>query len=589
MAPKPQNKSKPRLPSRVKWRSRLVSLAKKLADSPLPAIALITTFILTRWWSNSDFAYPYEVVVPFILFAALSSLIFYGYRWWLGKGLGVHLATLILAWSLYSYSHMIGINPIKQWAQLLPDRWQTELTTSLWVTAVVAALAGGLGWVANWLVERSSSVRALQPYKVLLFALLFIFAIQLGRSGLRLADIFSQLTYDHPTASLSSPVATPTPKPDIYYLVFDRYGNKQALSDNYGFDNSDLYSFLASQGFTSREDGYANYPFTMSSISSTLAMDYLPTLEQKFANSGDWQGAFAYRDILNSPPVAQTLKKSGYQYTNVSSWWDFTRVGSAADNQPTLSFRLRVLGADYYLSDLERDILNKSVLGPWLKKGLSVGSQPLLKYDLNRNPTQNFEAQMAALKKIADRTDKSTPQFNLAHVLVPHDPYIFTANGSTPTYDNNRTDNGVDETVKYTNQVTYLNTRIKDLIGHIRSKSPNAVIIIQADEGPYPKDFRFKLEPGHYYDPVNLTDEKMRQKFSILASYYLPGDPAGQPITSSVNAFRVILNRYLGYNLPILPDCHLSTGDKFTIYSYQEVSQRLTGVTNPDCSQYDPL
>jgi hypothetical protein len=136
--------------------------------------------------------------------------------------------------------------------------------------------------------------------------------------------------------------------------------------------------------------------------------------------------------------------------------------------------------------------------------------------------------------------------------------------------------------------VTYLNTRLKELISHIRSKSPDAVIIIQADEGPYPKDFRFKLEPGHYYDPADLTDEKMRQKFSILASYYLPGVADAQ-VTSSVNVFRTVLNRYLGYSLPMLPDCHLSTGDKFTIYSYQEVSQRLTGESDPSCSQYDPI
>ena len=569
-------------------RNKLKRITGWLADTPLPAIALIATFVLTRWWSNSDFAYPAEVLVPIVLFAGLVSLIFYGYRWWLGTDLGVHLATIILSWSLYSYGHLISVTPIKQWSQVLPNSWQTEGLTSLWVALSAAALAGGVGWAVNWLVKRFKTVQALQPYKVLLFALLFIFVVQLGRSGWRLIEVYGPLTYSPPAPSLPQPAQAPASKPDIYYLVFDRYGNRPALADNYGFDNSDLYIFLAAQGFTSRQDGYANYPFTMSSISSTLAMDYFPQLEEKFSGSGDWQGAFAYREILNNPPVAQVLAQNGYQYTNVSSWWDFTRINSSADNQPTLSFRLGVLGDSYYLSDLERDILNKSALGIWLKKGLSAGNWPILKYDLNRNPQQNFEVQMTALKAIAARSDKSIPQLSIAHVLVPHDPYIFTADGSTPTYDNNRTDNGVDETVKYTNQVTYLNTRIKDLVGHIREKSPEAVIIIQADEGPYPKDFRFKLEPGHYYDPVNLTDEKMRQKFSILASYYLPGDPSGQQITSSVNAFRVVLNRYLGYNLPLLPDCHLSTGDKFTIYSYMEVSQRLTGSPDPNCQQYDP-
>ena len=310
-----------------------------------------------------------------------------------------------------------------------------------------------------------------------------------------------------------------------------------------------------------------------------------------FKKSGDWQSAAPYRSILNNPPIAQILKQNGYSYNQVSSWWDFTRVGIQADSQPTKSFRLQAPGADYYLSDVQRDIINKSVLSPWLKKGLSIGSWPLAKYDLTRNPQQNFESQMSALKNLAARPDKTQPQFSFAHVLVPHDPYIFAADGTTPAYDSNRTDNGADETIKYTNQVTYLNQRIKDLIGYIRTKSPGAIIVIQADEGPYPKEFRYKLEPGHYYDPAKLSLDKMKQKFSTLTSYYLPGVDANEKtVESNVDIFRYILNRYLGYSLEMLPDCHFSTGDKFTIYSYEDVTDKLTGQPTPQaCGKYDPI
>lgn len=581
-------KDKPRNDS---WQRRPKILAIRLADSPLPAIAFISTFILSRWWANSDFSYVAEVFVPILLFAVLVSVIYYGYRWVLKKGIAPHISTIILSWCLYSYSHLLETSTGKWFTGLIPDKWQTDFNKSLFISVLLAIAAGVVGWGIGKIVNRFRFIQNLQPYKILMFALAFIFIVQLGRTGLRLTEISSQLSYRPLTPSFAKPKTQPVSRPDIYYLVFDRYGNQAALKENFNFDNSDLYNFLSSQGFNNRPSAYANYPFTTPSISSTLAMDYFPQLERMFGASGKWQSDAPYRSILSNPPIAQILKQNGYRYNQLSSWSDLTRTGIKADNQPTKSFRLRIFGTGYYLSDLQRDIINKSVLSPWLKKGLSAGSWPVAKYDLARNPQQNFEAQVSVLKNLTGRPDKSQPQFSFAHVLVPHDPYIFTADGSTPTYDNNRTDNGVDETVKYTNQVTYLNSRIKELISYIRAKSPQAVIVIQADEGPYPKEFRYKLEPDHYYDPAQLSTDKMKQKFSTLASYYLPGVSAGsQPIESNVNIFRFILNKYLGYDLAMLPDCHLSTGDKFTIYSYQDVTQELTGQPAPkECAQYDPV
>jgi sulfatase-like protein len=248
-----------------------------------------------------------------------------------------------------------------------------------------------------------------------------------------------------------------------------------------------------------------------------------------------------------------------------------------------------VFGAHFYLSDLQRDILHKSVFSPWLKKGISLGKKPIIKYDLDRNPQENFNAQMSSLKSIASRSDKSQPNFTFAHVLAPHPPYVFNQDGSSPGYDNEANDNGVDEKVKYTNELTYVNKRIKDLIGYIRQRSPNAVIFIQADEGPYPKQFRGEIEADHYYDPRNLSLPEMKQKFGIMASYYMPGVETDdvKNIDASVNVFRFILDHYLGYNLPMLPDCQFAMGNKFQVYNYQLVTDKLTGEpAPPSCKNY---
>jgi len=576
--------------------TRLESYAQKLgrifAYSPLPEILFIAAFIMARWWKNSDFSYPSEMIIPLIALAALASIVWAIYKIIFGNSLATHTAALLLSYCLYNYQWVSNTQIAKKLVQPLPDKWTSELTTSLILSFLLAVLAGLVGWAIVKLVRSSKEIQQLQVHKVLLFVVLFLFVTQAGKSAIRLWDIRHQLAYHYPANLPNRDSSFTTPlKPDIYYLVFDRYASADTLKNIYGYDNSDLLDYLSNQGFVNRPSAYANYPFTMASASSTMAMNYFPEFEKMFNSdsSGNWQTAFPYRSILNDPPIAQVLKANGYKYNQVSSWWDFTRIGIKADANPTESYRLNTLVGKWYLSDLQRDIFNRSVLSPWLKRGLSAGHTPLVKYDLNRNPRQNFEAQIEALKSLSTRGDKNVPQFSFAHFLVPHDPYIFKADGSNPDYDQNRTDNGVDETIKYTNQLSYLNKRLKNLISYIKANSPNAVFVLQADEGPYPKEFRFELKPGQYYDPINLELPKMKQKFGVLASYRMPGfeSEAAKEINSSVNAFRFVLNKYLGYSLPMLSDCHLTTGDKFAVYDYRLVSSELSGQPSPeDCDQY---
>jgi len=318
-------------------------------------------------------------------------------------------------------------------------------------------------------------------------------------------------------------------------------------------------------------------------------MNYFPEFEKMFGHDGDWQSAYPYRQVFNNPPVAQMLKKNGYTYNQVSSWWDFSRIGIKADTNSAQSFRIRLLNKNIWLSDLQRDVVYKSILSPWMKKGLTFGNYAVIKYDLDRNPGDNFEAQMSSLKAIASRSERAAPQFTFAHVLAPHPPYVFNSDGSTPNHDPEANDNGIDEKLKYTNELQYVNKRMEDIVQYIKDKSPNAVIVVQADEGPYPKQFRGPLTINHHYDPLSLPLQDMKQKFGIFAAYDMPGVPADQvkQLNTSVNTFRFILNKYLNYNLPMLPDCNFSTGNKFKVYNYTLVSDKLKGYSDPACSQYE--
>jgi hypothetical protein len=585
-----QEKSAAASPPR--WQKIVQAAGLFTLASSLPEVMLIASLAMARYLKNSDFSYPSEIVLDIVLLAMFITPVFYGLKFVLKSRLAAHIAGLLLAYTAYAFSYSFPrLQHIADW--FIPNSatvFEKDVLTFIFLILVF----GALGYGVHWLVQRNAKLKTLPILKFLIFVVCFIFVSQALKVGGRMWTIRQDLIYKQPAVSFSQPPTTKNVgnKPNIYYLVFDRYANDTTLKNAYGFDNQPLLSFLDEQGFVTRKDAYSNYPFTMMSISSTLAMGYHSEVGKQFRDDAKgFQTAFPYRTILDNPPVTQLLKKQGYKYNQLSSWWDFTRSIPAADSEPTRSFEVRLFGKSFWLTDLQRDIFGKSVLAPLTRKGITVGDTALIKLRNDRNPVQNFDSQFAALKTItANSKSQAAPQFTFAHIMSPHDPYIFDENGNDPTYNQDRTDIDLDETVKYTNQLTYLNTRIEAAIKDIRQNDPGAVVVIQADEGPYPKEFRGTLSKDHYYDPIDLKLPQMKQKYGILASYYLPGvdkQTALDQVTSSVNSFRFVLNQYLGYDLNMLPDCQFSAGDKFYLYNYQLVSGTLRGTQAPAaCNQY---
>jgi hypothetical protein len=563
-----------------------------IVRSSLPETFLVATLSLSRYLQNSDFSYPSEIILNIVLLGLIATVVFYIYKLILRNTLASHVAGLLLVYGLYGFTY--SFPRLHHWGDYLIPNNVTPFTHDMLQSLFLGILFGLLGWIVGK-IAACKQLQSLPLLKFLVFVVCFIFAVQLGKVGLRVWEIRKDLAYKQPASSLQMPsaiAAANTTKPNVYYLLFDRYANAETLQSIYNYDNSAFLSTLSQQGFVVRGNAFANYPFTTQSVSSTLAAGYHTEVGKEFRTSAkDFQTAFPYRQILDNSPVTQAFKQNGYQYNQVSSWWDFTRLNPSADTNPSKSFRLRIFGKNFWLSDLQRDIVNKSILSPLLLKGVTIGHDTLVQYQLDRNPTQNFYAEMHAIKDIAKASGTQTkPQFTFAHILSPHDPYIFDAEGNKPTYDSNRTDNGVDETIKYTNQVTFLNTQIEKLVTAIRTNDPSAAIVIQADEGPYPKQFRGTLTADHYYDPKDLPTDQARQKFGILAAYYLPGvdqQTASQNMNSSVNAFRFILNNYLGYTLLQLPDCQFTVGDKYNLYTFNLISGKLKNIAQPStCAPY---
>jgi hypothetical protein len=139
--------------------------------------------------------------------------------------------------------------------------------------------------------------------------------------------------------------------------------------------------------------------------------------------------------------------------------------------------------------------------------------------------TRSFFEQLGGI------TEREEATFVMAHFLVPHDPYVFNADGSFTS------DRNIDENTGYVNQVQFVNREILETIDEILEKSPAPpVIIMQGDHGW----------------PWTSPEERL----AILNAYYLPGggnDLLYETI-SPINSFRLAANEYLGYDYELLED-----------------------------------
>ena len=131
-----------------------------------------------------------------------------------------------------------------------------------------------------------------------------------------------------------STTTTPERKPDIFFLVFDRYGSADAIQRRFGITGNDLYGWLADQGFQVPADSRASYRATDFSLASTLNMRYLDELTERIGRvSNDRTPA---QQLLKHHDVGRFLKDQGYTYYNLGSWFSPTRTNAIADANLTL-------------------------------------------------------------------------------------------------------------------------------------------------------------------------------------------------------------------------------------------------------------
>ncbi len=546
--------------------------------------------ILAAYLLNSYQLSIQEIWLPMVLnvvLAAIISTIFY-HTWRhnrLRAYIGATFATLLL--TINYDARLVAIEPILQAVVPLPK--STSPIYSLILIAIICYAAYWLGRLTNNItLKRKWDTKTI--IKAITIAISVTFVLQLIPTVKNLAIAWPQFFYQPPKLKAASSTAKTAAKPDIYYIVMDRYASPDILKEQFNYDNADFMKFLADKQFYINADSHQNYPYTAQSVASTMNADYNHNMIQKFGNSSV-QTTIPYNQTIRNAPIAQYLKSIGYKYSLIGNWYETSNISPLADETYQVEGLLTVLNQTYIIDNFAKNQLRESAFWRFLQTGLSFGKYKALDYQ-NAGDDQMTLGQLKALKAIAN--GPAGEKFVFAHFLVPHDPYFFNADGSLNT--NNSSDNyGAPIKQKYLNQVKFINGQMQQIISSIMTKTGGkAVIVLQSDEGPYPFDlndenFNHDAIQGELASGNMLKWSKtdLAIKYGNLAAYYVPGASQTNLVAggTTVNAFRLVLNTLFSTNMTYLTECYYAypNGRGRPLY-YQSIDQQLTGKTNPTCS-----
>lgn len=343
--------------------------------------------------------------------------------------------------------------------------------------------------------------------------------------------------------------ATRAPERDIYLLVLDRYGSDWSIEHRFGIPGDALPDWLTAQGLQVVPGARANYRATDFSLASMLSMR---TLDEYSVTPGRDSGDRTYaRSRLERPEVAAFLRDHGYTYYQLGSWYGPTQTNDLAD--VTLTWN----------EDTEfESVLRESTMLPFVDRLLSRREGEGDEYRDDARAAIHFQfRQLQRLPSVPGR------KFVFAHILLPHPPYVFDADGGLVV---KATAETVPERDLFREQLAYTDSQVRATVEALLAgpDDEDPIVVIMGDEGPF---------LCRNVDCVDDSQHRLGIRFGTLAAYYLPDQAPGffPDDHTHVNTFRGILSAYFGADLPPLPDRSYDWPDNDHIYDFIDITDRL--------------
>lgn len=442
------------------------------------------------------------------------------------------------------------------------------------LAAALALLVGVALVAAAWWVARDG--RLLEPLTQLLnmgagillifFSINILFYFQaparndwLGVAEAMVADTLVSEAEVDPAARAAAP--------DIYYIILDGYGRPDILQALYDLDGSAFLGYLDSQGFQIPSHSRANYPRTDLSLLASLNMQYIDRLAASPSAKEVSNGFANYAPIqylVENNSVVRSLDNLGYEFILISSGYAF--IGTHQNPR-----------ADYcYCGNAPRslmftEIFNRTPL-------VLIPSETLMPHTAHREKVRY------AFEQLRSMPDRPGPQFVFAHILVPHPPFVFNAEGAAvgnevpfSLEDASHYEGSTEMYLEgYAAQVRFVDRQLQQVAEAILARSGTPpIIIFQGDHGP-----------GLLWDWEDFDNSYVPERMSIFAAYHLPGasPPTMPDDMTPVNTFRILFNSYFGTDFEMLPNRSFTTGWEIP-YEYQPIPPERWGEPLPEIGQ----
>lgn len=470
---------------------------------------LFAMFPVLSLYSANLALVPYTQVIRPLLVVTLAT----GVVWSL-------LALVLRSWHKGAVATTVSLASTFLYSKVLP----------VWTTLDIPPIWRGWAYGLSSLLICALLVWKWRAHGLLNFLSVAALVVVFGQIGWGLQKAASQRS-QLATNSVKA-AATKSDRPDIIYIILDGYGRSDALKRAMGFSNQPFIDGLESRGFYVAKDSRANYCQTELSVASSLNMDSLQALVPPTAMAE--QDRSVLSTLTNRSRVVSYLHDLGYVFASITSSF------------PPLQFE-------------ESDVNLNSKTGFSLLETALIQMTPINNqmvsrsmFDRHRQWTlDSFEA-IEALGQTS-----AVPRFVVAHILAPHPPFVFAANGENAPNQNpygfwDGTDyleyvgNAEKYRVGYTGQAEYIGKRVLTAIDALLAKRKvKPIIIIQGDHGS-----KMRL------DQLELQRTDVNECFPNLNAYLVPDSVRSKlyPGVTPMNSFRLVFNGLFGDSLPLLPD-----------------------------------
>jgi hypothetical protein len=387
-------------------------------------------------------------------------------------------------------------------------------------------LAGVLlfGGYAAWLAGRVGGGKSLRLWQgacfvvgmLIAFNLAKIIPEEVNKARIRNEEILN--------ASAQSTVPDEA-YPDIYYIILDEMAGFTAVREYWHYDQIDAFEeFLRGKEFYLAESSHGETIYTFYEMAMRLNYQGYPL--DKNAPTKYWG---EYLASIGNNRAMQYLKSLGYQ-TIVFDELPIGFLPFKADIVYTQAPD-EMLSWGSIFDDFGMLVLGNTMVKPFL--GMLAEHDPTV---VSHIRNMYFTSENVAQAEVR------SPKFVYVHLLTPHVPFVFDANGGSVDPKNH--ENWDHYLGQYIYTVRLARTMIENILS-AKESSENTVIILQSDHGA--RNMKFQS------DTVLLENYPEIWKTLIVNALRLPGcDPSGlTQDLKPINTFPIIFNCYFDAGIPL--------------------------------------